>query len=129
MVDLPTIHTPSTRSLSNTEHVDIEKDAAGAGKIEEEANYEHEEMRGTPMDKNNALEAVKSREPEYPSMKKAVVIMIGLYLAVFIIALDRTIIGTAIPRMTDEFHSFQDIGWYQAAYMLTTAGFQLFFGR
>lgn len=68
-------------------------------------------------------------EFEYPSMAKAITILAALYISVFVVALDRTILGTAIPRMTDEFHSFDDIGWYQSAFMLTTAGFQLFFGR
>lgn len=45
-------------------------------------------------------------------MKKAVVIMLSLYCTVFLVALDRTIIGTAIPQITDDFHSFDDIGWF-----------------
>jgi MFS family permease len=35
--------------------------------------------------------------------------------------LDRTIIATAIPKITDEFNSIEDIGWYGSAYMLATA--------
>ena len=42
---------------------------------------------------------------------------------------DRTIIATAIPRITDEFNSIQDIGWYGSAYMLTCACFNLISGR
>jgi hypothetical protein len=26
--------------------------------------------------------------------------------------LDNTIIATAIPRITDDFHSLKDVGWY-----------------
>lgn len=37
---------------------------------------------------------------EYPPIAKAAVIMISLYLTVFLVALDRTIIGTAIPAIT-----------------------------
>lgn len=47
----------------------------------------------------------------------------------FLVALDRTIIGTAIPAITNEFHSVGDIGWYGSAYQLTTAASQLVFGR
>ncbi len=39
------------------------------------------------------------------------------------------IIATAIPKITDEFHSIQDIGWYASAYMLTAASFMLLFGK
>lgn len=50
-------------------------------------------------------------------------------LALFLVALDRTIISTAIPRITDEFKSLGDIGWYSSAYMLTAACSQALFGR
>jgi MFS family permease len=51
------------------------------------------------------------------------------FLALFLVALDRTIIATAVPKITDEFQSLGDIGWYASAYMLTTASSQLVFGR
>jgi len=66
---------------------------------------------------------------EYPPFSRMLVIMLSLYLTVFLVALDRTIIGTAVPEITNEFHSFSDIGWYGSAYMLTTCGFQLFYGK
>jgi hypothetical protein len=51
------------------------------------------------------------------------------FLALFLVALDRTIIATAVPRISDEFHALGDIGWYGSSYMLTTACAQLLFGR
>ncbi|KAK3944889.1 hypothetical protein QBC46DRAFT_360851 [Diplogelasinospora grovesii] len=51
------------------------------------------------------------------------------FLALFLVALDRTIIATAVPRITDEFHALGDIGWYGSAYMLTTSCAQLVYGR
>lgn len=50
-------------------------------------------------------------------------------LALFTVALDRTIITTAIPQISNEFHSLDDIGWYVSAYMLTSAVGQLMYGR
>jgi hypothetical protein len=47
----------------------------------------------------------------YPGKAKAALIMSSLYISVFLVALDRTILGTAIPRITDQFHSIDDIGW------------------
>lgn len=38
-------------------------------------------------------------------------------------------IGTAVPAITDDFKSLGDIGWYGAAYLLTSCSFQLLFGR
>jgi len=42
---------------------------------------------------------------------------------------DNTIIATAIPHITDQFHSLPDVGWYGSAYLLCTASCQLTFGK
>ncbi|KAK0618941.1 major facilitator superfamily domain-containing protein [Immersiella caudata] len=67
-------------------------------------------------------------EPTYPSPLRLGLIAIGLCLAVFLFALDQTIVANAIPRITDEFGSVSDIGWYGSSFLLTTAAFQLFYG-
>ncbi len=55
--------------------------------------------------------------------------MFSLYISIFLVALDRTILGPAIPAITNEFGSVSDIGWYTSAYMLTACGFILPYGR
>ncbi|KAJ5976581.1 MFS transporter [Penicillium waksmanii] len=65
----------------------------------------------------------------YPSGLKLVLIFVALCLTVFLVALDQTIIATAIPTITSQFHSVEDIGWYGSAFLLTTCSFQLFFGK
>jgi hypothetical protein len=64
------------------------------------------------MDKHDvALQrTVSSIPPNYPGPAKLAVIMASLYISIFLIALDRTIIGVAIPKITDQFHSINDIG-------------------
>lgn len=64
-----------------------------------------------------------------PKTAKFWLILAANFLAMFLVALDRTIVATAIPRITDDFGSLGDIGWYGSAYMLTTAASQLVFGR
>ncbi|TVY37498.1 Rubrofusarin-specific efflux pump [Lachnellula occidentalis] len=68
-------------------------------------------------------------EDEYPGPKKLFLIMLGVYLSMFLVALDRTILGTAIPKITDDFHSIDDVGWYASSYLITLCAFQLIFGR
>lgn len=68
-------------------------------------------------------------EIEYPPFRKVIVIIFGLFISAFLVALDRTIIGTAIPKITDDFQSLGDVGWYASAYLLTMCGFQLLIGR
>ncbi|KAL9613423.1 MAG: hypothetical protein Q9167_002021 [Letrouitia subvulpina] len=82
-----------------------------------------------PVDAGKKDGETEEDESQYPSTKIVAVVMIALYLAMFLVALDRTIISTAVPRITDEFNSLGDVGWYGSAYLLTACGFQLQFGR
>nr|A0A142I724.1 RecName: Full=MFS-type transporter phomT; AltName: Full=Phomopsin biosynthesis cluster protein T [Diaporthe leptostromiformis]AMR44276.1 MFS multidrug transporter [Diaporthe leptostromiformis]BDA39136.1 MFS transporter [Diaporthe leptostromiformis] len=68
-------------------------------------------------------------EQNYPSGLKLTIILLALELAVLCVALDNTIVATAIPEITNQFHALTDVGWYGSAYLLTLCAFQLFFGR
>lgn len=74
-----------------------------------------------------------SEEPEdeskYLSGAKLVILSLGLCLTTFVIALDNTIIATAIPRITTVFNSLEDVGWYGSSYLLTTCSLQPSFGK
>ncbi|KAF2762014.1 putative major facilitator superfamily transporter [Pseudovirgaria hyperparasitica] len=58
-----------------------------------------------------------------------VILTIGLCLATLTVALDNSIIATAIPRITSDFDSFDDAGWYGSSYLLTTTALQPSFGK
>jgi hypothetical protein len=66
---------------------------------------------------------------EYPTKWKLTAITIALCLSVFCMALDNTIIATAIPRITDQFKALNDVGWYGSSYLLTTCATQLIYGK
>lgn len=68
-------------------------------------------------------------EGQYPPQRTVILVMTAIFMTAFLVALDRTIIATAIPKITDEFHSLGDIGWYASAYLLTACSFQLLLGR
>lgn len=51
----------------------------------------------------------------YPQGFKLAAIMSSAMSSVFLSSLDETIIGTAIPRITDQFDSLGDVGWYGSA--------------
>lgn len=53
----------------------------------------------------------------------------GLVCSVFCTLMDVTIIATAIPRITDEFHSIDNVGWYGSAYELSITAFQPTYGK
>ncbi|OJD36677.1 major facilitator superfamily transporter [Diplodia corticola] len=88
------------------------------------------EVEQPAQDKAKDVEAAQTpAETAYPSAKIAIPIIITVYLGLFVVALDRTIIATAIPIITNEFHSLGDVGWYGSAYMLTGCTTQLLVGR
>ncbi|KAJ5791007.1 uncharacterized protein N7518_008018 [Penicillium psychrosexuale] len=68
-------------------------------------------------------------EEEYPNAWRLTMISIALCLCVFCVALDNTIIATAIPKITDQFNSLEDVGWYGSSYLLTTCAVSLMFGK
>ncbi|KAJ5118320.1 major facilitator superfamily domain-containing protein [Penicillium atrosanguineum] len=84
------------------------------------------ETSGQDVEKD--VQAV-SKESEYPPLSKVIIIIMALYLAVFLVALDQTIIGVAIPKITDQFKSISDIAWYGSAYFLTSTALQPSYGR
>ncbi|KUJ10943.1 MFS general substrate transporter [Mollisia scopiformis] len=68
---------------------------------------------------------------ELPSQNKwtLAIVTFSLCLGTFLVALDTMIIGTAIPSITSQFHSLEDISWYGSAYLLTNTALQPSFGK
>ena len=107
-LEAPTaVPTPMARSTTNSLHSNDEK--------------EKQPQDGT------ALEQVESSM--YPGPMKLIPILLAICLSIFLVALDMTIVATAIPRITDEFHSLNDVGWYGSAFFLTVAAFQSTWGK
>jgi MFS family permease len=61
---------------------------------------------------------------EYATGKRLIPIIVALVCSVFLVALDMTIVGTAIPKITDEFDGLNMVSWYGSVYFATFGGFQ-----
>lgn len=59
---------------------------------------------------------------------KLIVIIGSLCLGVFLYGLDVNIVGVAIPRITTDFGSLDNVAWYGSAYLLSVTAFQPGFG-
>ncbi|KAL5336875.1 MFS general substrate transporter [Aspergillus crustosus] len=66
---------------------------------------------------------------EYPRGTRLAAIVVSLMLGMFLVALDNTILGTAIPKITDEFRDLNKVSWYGSAYFMTFGGFQSTWGK
>lgn len=53
-------------------------------------------------------------------LKNKLIIMGSVMASLFLVALDQTIISTALGKIVEDFRSFDSLGWIVTAYMLTT---------
>lgn len=83
-----------------------------------ESHKEHDPSQTTPDED----------EAEYPHGIKLALVIASLCLAIFLVALDQTIIAPALGAITATFRSVKDIGWYGASYLLTTTALQPIYG-
>lgn len=129
---------PSTESMATTMTL-TDPERAAAVATTPKPGTPLEKSARTSLDIDNTVPGTKEKEEDtaseeediskYPTGLPLAFIVIALCLAVFLVALDQTIIATAIPKITDKFKALDDVGWYGSAYMLTMCSFQLIYGR
>ncbi|KAI9667450.1 MAG: hypothetical protein M1821_000266 [Bathelium mastoideum] len=69
------------------------------------------------------------QEQQWVSGFKLLTIMAAIVLPCFLLLLDTSIVVTAIPLITNDFHSLPDVGWYGSAYMISSAVLQPLTGK
>ena len=107
---------------------EAEKASLGTSKSDlESPNNDLEKSPTIPDDAEPDLSRIDTAD--YPHGLRLFFIITGLVLSIFLGALDMTIVATAIPRITDEFHSLDQVGWYGAAFFLTIGAFQSTWGK
>lgn len=92
-----------------------------------ENGFKPEELSTEDAEDMDTLSRIATSD--YPHALKLTFIVIALVLSIFLVALDSTIVATAIPRITDEFHSLDQVGWYGSAFFLTLGAFQSTWGK
>ncbi|KAL5333229.1 MFS general substrate transporter [Aspergillus crustosus] len=88
-----------------------------------------EKERIKPETETENQEAEEAAEAEYPQGISLILIVVAVVLAIFLISLDQTILGTAIPKITDEFGGLDKVSWFGSAYFMTFGGFQPALGK
>lgn len=118
---------PTNAMVEETRLSSDEKTEVGSNNIMDTTtdNKEPQPRAGSINASNsNPVEA----EPQYPGAAKLTLIISSLCLAIFLVALDQTIIAPALGAITAQFQSVKDIGWYGSAYLLTTTALQPMYG-
>lgn len=93
---------------------------------EKESGVKTTDVAGGEQEKLNLDDA---KQDEYPTGVRLIFIILALVLGIFLVSLDLTIVATAIPRITSEFHGLDDVSWYSAAFFMTIGGFQSAWGK
>jgi EmrB/QacA subfamily drug resistance transporter len=65
----------------------------------------------------------------YLSHKQILVVMAGLMVGMFLSALDQSIVGTALPRITSELGGLDKLSWVVTAYMLAATASTPLWGK
>ncbi|KAI1660476.1 putative MFS transporter [Daldinia decipiens] len=89
-------------------------------------------LSGSLNEKADLKEAVIVANDDAGDTPKAVyaegwklwIVYVATLLTMFLVPLDMTIVATAIPKITEEFQSLDQVGWYGSAFFLTLAAFQ-----
>lgn len=97
------------------------KQVDAAGDTPSDASSENVE-KGQPDEEKGREQQDKKEAPmEGRSKGKIAVIMLALMLAVFLAALDVTIITTALPTISENFHSTAGYTWIGSAFLLANS--------
>ena len=81
------------------------------------------------MNQKECIERPRLLGPKYLKGWRLATVILSLYLGAFVMALDTNIINVALPKITSDFHSLEDVAWYGSAYLLTVTSFQPAFGN
>ncbi|GJD04571.1 MFS transporter [Colletotrichum higginsianum] len=73
--------------------------------------------------------ATGADEGKFPKPAVIALLAAGLCTVVFAMAVDNTILATAIPRIADDFRSLDDVGWYRSAYLVASTALQPSLGK
>lgn len=74
-------------------------------------------------------EAAPPAAPDYPKGSKFWGTVIAICVVLILGGLDANIVATAVPSITNNFHTVADVGWYSSAFRLCSCAFQFGFAK
>ena len=99
---------------------DDKNDPSTTSSIQHEPEAELDGTQGaeTKVASSMLPSLTQNQEPEWAHGFQLFNILTAVTFVCFLMLLDGTIVVAAVPRITDDFNSLNDIGWYGAAYQL-----------
>ncbi|RBQ65341.1 hypothetical protein FVER14953_12880 [Fusarium verticillioides] len=78
---------------------------------------------------DHAAEPSERLDAEYPTGIKLWLTILSVVCILVLASIDMNIVATAVPAITDHFHTVAHVGWYSSAFRLSVCAFQFIFGK
>ncbi|KAE9398246.1 MFS general substrate transporter [Gymnopus androsaceus JB14] len=106
----------------------------GSSKPRDSSDKTLTSVHSVPMEDNAEAGVEKAAVVQPPEStiltgKKLAIIFVAMLLSLLLIALDQTILSTALPRIASDFDSFSLQGWVSSSFVLAQTVFLLFYGQ
>ncbi|KAM0541907.1 hypothetical protein ACHAPJ_013054 [Fusarium lateritium] len=98
------------------------------GQLEHVASSENTGVEET-FDAANPANPLDGAEVDYPTGLKFWLVMLSVGAVLILSSIDMNIVATAVPSITDHFHTVAHVGWYSSAFRLCVCAFQFVFGK
>lgn len=82
-----------------------------------------------PINEPLNMQSDPSTESQYPTGSKFWCTVLAICVVMISGGLDANIVATAVPSITNHFHTVADVGWYSSAFRLCTCAFQFGFAK
>ncbi|KAF2239018.1 MFS multidrug transporter-like protein [Viridothelium virens] len=107
----------SIRSYTSGEQIELQQSEKDA-RLPIAALGEHEDSR-TAINEQTEAQPQRDQDDQHIEGAKLALLLAAIIVAVFLVTLNASIVATAIPKITDQFNSVKDVGWYGSGYLLT----------
>ncbi|KAF5556617.1 major facilitator superfamily transporter [Fusarium mexicanum] len=77
----------------------------------------------------HAAESSERPDQEYPTGIRLWLTILSVVSILVLASIDMNIVATAVPAITDHFHTVAHVGWYSSAFRLSVCAFQFIFGK
>lgn len=117
-------------TTTKTEEISVEHDTYAISPSSQ--NQQEEPLYGAISERITEplqVQPTPSTEPEYPKGSKFWCTVLALCVDMILGGLDANIVATAVPNITNHFHTVADVGWYSSAFRLCTCAFQFGFAK
>ncbi|KAL4865430.1 hypothetical protein BDV12DRAFT_200170 [Aspergillus spectabilis] len=104
--------------------------SSSTASLKEDKNESHPaQVTSGPESPNEPTTEASPTEGDWITGFPLFIVLTGITLVVFLMLLDVSIVATAVPRITNQFHSLTDVAWYGSAYTLASCALQPLTGK